>query len=159
MTYQEYLKDKDGNIFSPITSSDSVYYKEFTGGGNYSATQVFNSLNTTRSLFIHGTKGFDIVIDDFGFDKYSIEVTIVHNYNAKISKQILSVNVNRVISNIIVADSSIPTSSYQFTFEFLKNYCPKIHFNTEQYSTVEARTMTTMKWYLVDTEIGNKSYF
>lgn len=32
MTYQEYLKDKDGNIFSPITSSDSVYYKEFTGG-------------------------------------------------------------------------------------------------------------------------------
>lgn len=32
MTYQEYLKDKDGNIFSPITSSDSVYYKEITGG-------------------------------------------------------------------------------------------------------------------------------
>ena len=31
MTYQEYLKDKDGNIFSPITSADSVYYKEFTG--------------------------------------------------------------------------------------------------------------------------------
>lgn len=31
MTYQEYLKDKEGNIFSPITSSDSVYYKELMG--------------------------------------------------------------------------------------------------------------------------------
>lgn len=26
MTYQEYLKDKDGEIFSPITSADSIYY-------------------------------------------------------------------------------------------------------------------------------------
>lgn len=26
-TYQEYLKNKSGEIFSPITSSDSVYMK------------------------------------------------------------------------------------------------------------------------------------
>lgn len=30
-TYQEYLRNKDGEIFSPITSSDSVYLK--TAGG------------------------------------------------------------------------------------------------------------------------------
>lgn len=40
MTYQEYLKDKDGNIFSPITSSDSVYYKEITGRQLFSNSSI-----------------------------------------------------------------------------------------------------------------------
>lgn len=29
---QQYLKDKDGEMFSPITSSDSVYLKTAAGG-------------------------------------------------------------------------------------------------------------------------------
>lgn len=30
--YQEYLKNKDGEVFSPITSSDSIYLPESLGG-------------------------------------------------------------------------------------------------------------------------------
>lgn len=33
VTYQEYLRNKDGEIFSPITSSDTVYLPESLGGG------------------------------------------------------------------------------------------------------------------------------
>lgn len=32
VTYQEYLRNKDGEIFSPITSSDTVYLPESLGG-------------------------------------------------------------------------------------------------------------------------------
>lgn len=41
-TYQEYLKNKDGEIFSPITSADSVYIKSSNnwGGGTQLGTRL-----------------------------------------------------------------------------------------------------------------------
>lgn len=33
MTYQKYLQDENKEIFSPITSAESVYFKSSAGGG------------------------------------------------------------------------------------------------------------------------------
>lgn len=49
VTYQEYLRNKDGEIFSPITSSDTVYLPESLGGGN--STEFLKQINEFRGNY------------------------------------------------------------------------------------------------------------
>lgn len=61
-TYQEYLRNKDGEIFSPITSSDSVYLK--TAGGYQSLTSYLTPkyyTNYIRSENITSTGAIEVI--------------------------------------------------------------------------------------------------
>lgn len=121
-------------------------------GGNLS--NYLDSLNSNRLLFLLGTKGFDIIIEDPNTDKFPIDVTIVHNSYGAMEKLSLSIGLNSIRDyKIITPSTSEVAQIYQgYSYEPFTNSCPVIHFNSEQYSQVMVNTIKCVSYYLRDTE-------
>lgn len=118
---------------------------KYTGGGK----DLTRIVDNRHILFLQGNKGFDIIITKRYFDKYPLEMTIVHN-TGKVSKVIFAVHND---GSVTKTDIITPSSNFAFTSSVIDtvNKLPKIHVTVEVYSSVFVEAIPNTFFYLQDT--------
>lgn len=106
--YQEYLKNKDGEIISPITSADSIYV-ETSGGGH----QTLTTLNKRGKL------------DYFRNDRKKGSIKINENIEYRVSEPrigLLGIRIWRRLYESIHLYSIISINGYHFRAKEIQEY-------------------------------------
>lgn len=98
----KYLKDENGNVISPVTSTDSVYtgnnsqLTNIIENGTFSRTQLFTGQTNTDFTLSQSAQSFDLiemncyVYYDYRSTYFTIVPTKTSSFNVMISKMAIS---------------------------------------------------------------------
>ena len=140
--YQEYLKNKDGEVFSPITSSDSIYLPESLGGGNST-----NFLKQINSFIENYNKKHLNVSSGEGSEQILVKIHI-GSYSRFLVQVSGTLNFSRALPIFSILKFNIDSTGTQildFTYTNIQNFNNTIQFNSTLSNNIISLTVSNIE--------------